>query len=68
MNEKELNKTVHTDCFGFNDVENEKEQCFALIERICNCKECKFYKNWDECDKETKRLVLEQKQLFMKKV
>ncbi len=66
MEEKE-NKTIHTDCFGYNESEIEKEQCFALTERICNNKECKFYKNWDECDKETKRLVLEQKQLFMKK-
>ena len=30
-------------------------------------KECSFYKNWDDCDNTTKQLILEQKQLFLKK-
>lgn len=68
MNEKELNKTVHTDCFGFNDSEIEKEQCCALTERVCNTKECKFYKKWKDCDNDTQRLIIEQKQTFLKKI
>lgn len=63
-----MNKpTVHTDCFAYNETEIQKEQCCALTERVCNKKECKFYKTWDECSKETKQLVLEQKQLFLNK-
>ena len=63
----EEKKTVHSDCFAFYGSDVEREQCCALSERICNKKECSFYRNWDECDKETKNLVLEQKQLFLKK-
>jgi len=63
----EENETVHIDCFAYNESENEKEQCCALTERLCNNKECHFYKDWDECEKETKQLILEQKQLFLKK-
>lgn len=61
------NNMVHTDCFAFNESEDVKQQCCALTERICNNKECHFYKNWDECDNITKQLILEQKQLFLKK-
>lgn len=50
----EENETVHIDCFAYNESENEKEQCCALTERLCNNKECHFYKDWDECEKETK--------------
>ena len=59
--------TIHTDCFAYNESDNVKEQCCALTERICNHKECHFYKNWDECEKETKQLIIEQKELFRKK-
>ena len=57
--------TVHTDCFAYNETENDKQQCCALTERICNHKECRFYKTWDDCDTETKKLTLEQKQFFL---
>lgn len=63
-----MNKpTIHTDCFAYNETDIEKNQCCALTERICNYKECRFYKNWDECEKETKQLILEQKAFFEKK-
>lgn len=59
--------TIHTDCFAYNEIDDEKQQCCALTERICNHKECRFYKTWDECDKDTKQLISEQKELFRKK-
>lgn len=61
------NNMVHIDCFAFNESEDVRQQCCALTERICNNRECHFYKNWDECDNITKQLILEQKQLFLKK-
>lgn len=57
---------IHTDCFAFNESEDTRQQCCALTERICNNKECHFYRNWDECDNITKQLILEQKNIFNK--
>lgn len=61
------NNTIHTDCFAYNESDVVREQCCALTERLCNNKECSFYKNWDDCDNTTKQLILEQRQLFLKK-
>jgi hypothetical protein len=57
-------QTIHTDCFAFNESENTKEQCCALTERICNYRDCHFYK--DDCSNDTKKLIREQKDLFEK--
>lgn len=60
------NKTIHNDCFAYNETDNEKHQCCALTERVCNYKKCNFYKGWENCDDITKQLISEQKQLFLK--
>lgn len=58
---------AHTDCFAYNESNDEKTQCCALIERICNNTYCNFYKQWDDCDKDTKQLITEQRDVFNRK-
>lgn len=53
-------------CFAYNETDNTKEECCALTERICNNKECHFFKTWEDCDNETKHLINDQKKQFEK--
>lgn len=57
---------VHTDCFAYNESDNEKQQCCALVSRICENKNCSFYKTSEQCDNETRKLIREQKEMFEK--
>ena len=60
-------KTLHTDCFAYNESDDKKIQCCALTERICNNKKCHFYKTWEESDNTTRQLIKETKELFESK-
>lgn len=57
---------VHKDCFAYNESDVENKQCCALSERICNNRECHFYKLSDDCDNTTKQLIREQREVFSK--
>lgn len=57
---------VHKDCFAYNETEDKKQQCCALVERFCDNNECSFYRVIEDCDSETKKLIREQKEAFKK--
>ena len=58
---------ANTNCFAYNETESKNLQCCALTERICNDEYCRFYKTWDECPEDVKKLIKEQKKEFKKR-
>lgn len=55
-----IKKFYHEDCFAFK-IKNHKEFCSALIDKVVNCSNCKFYKTQQEYDEKVRSLKYKNK-------